>query len=185
MTDDECIEQARQIGVGSTLDKIKINAPVTFADLEAVGEGIAHVTEYGFCVHDFSMLPCQKNRDCLNCSEQVCIKGDVKKLERLKRQRSGILLQLKKAQHACEGDVYGADRWSQHQRVTLERVEQLIHILERSGTPDGSIIKLNIDNEFSPLKREIAARTRNIEFVIQPPSTELVDLDEIRLLMEF
>ncbi|WP_223534830.1 integrase [Pseudomonas sp. GL-B-16] len=185
MTDDEYVDQARLMGVGSALEKIKINAPVTFADLESVGEGIAHVTEYGFCVHDFSMLPCQKYRDCLNCSEQVCIKGDVKKLERLKRQRSGILLQLKKSQDACEGDVYGADRWSQHQRVTLERVDQLIHILERSDTPDGSIIKLNIDDEFSPLKREIAARTGNIESVIKSPSTELADLDEIRLLMEF
>lgn len=44
-----------------------------------------YVTEYGYCVHDFSMLPCQKHRDCLNCNEQVCVKGDEEKLERSKK----------------------------------------------------------------------------------------------------
>ncbi|WP_205905769.1 hypothetical protein [Enterobacter asburiae] len=117
------------------------------ADLEAVGEGIAHVTEYGFYVHDFSMLPCQKHRDCLSCTEQVCIKGDDEKLEHLKKQRDGIRLQLGKAQKASEESVYGADRWSQHQCKKLDRVGQLIEILESLGTANGS------DQEFSPLKR--------------------------------
>lgn len=183
VTDDEYIDQARQIGVGGVLEKIKTNAPVTFADLESVGDGIAHVTEYGFCVHDFSMLPCQKHRDCLNCSEQVCIKGDDKKLERLKRQRDGILIQLEKAKIACNGAVYGADRWSQHQKLTLERVEQLIDILERQDTPIGAIVKLNIDNEFSPLKRELSTQSES-EKAIQFRPTEISVLDEIRLLME-
>ncbi len=159
MVDDEYVDLARQAGVGSLLEKIKVNAPVTFADLEAVGEGIAHVTEYGFCVHDFSMLPCQKHRDCLNCTEQVCIKGDDEKLERLKKQRDGIYLQLGKAQEASEEGVYGADRWSQHQRRTLDRVGQLIDILESPSTANGSVIRLGIDQEFSPLKREITARS--------------------------
>lgn len=185
MTDDEYVNQARQIGVGGVLEKINTNIPVTFADLESVGEGIAHVTEYGFCVHDFSMVPCQKHRDCLNCSEQVCIKGDYKKLERLKIQRSGILMQLKKAQDACAEAVYGADRWSQHQRVTLERVEQLIDILERPDTPAGSIVKLNIDNDFSPLKREISARAKDAKSAILSTSAETPHLDELRLLMGF
>lgn len=41
MTDDEYVDLARQVGVGGVLEKIKVNAPVTFADLGAVGEGIA------------------------------------------------------------------------------------------------------------------------------------------------
>ena len=39
----------------------------------------AHTTEFGYCIHDFSMLPCQIHGDCLNCDEQVCIKGDAYK----------------------------------------------------------------------------------------------------------
>lgn len=160
MADDEYVDMARQAGVGGLLQKVKLNAPVTFADLDAVGEGIAHVTEYGFCVHDFSMLPCQKHRDCLNCIEQVCVKGDEEKLERLKKQRDGIRLQLTKALDASENSVYGADRWSQHQITTLERVGQLIEILESPSTANGSVIHLSIDQEFSPLRREVAAHTQ-------------------------
>ncbi|WP_079455762.1 integrase [Pseudomonas aeruginosa] len=180
MTDDEYVDLARQAGVGSVLEKIKVNAPVTLADLEAVGEGIAHVTEYGFCVHDFSMLPCQKHRDCLNCTEHVCIKGDAGRVERLKSQRDGIRLQLRKAQEASENGVYGANRWSQHQHKTLERVEQLIAILESPSIADGSAIRLGIDQEFSPLRREIAARSATPK--LAAPSVA-PDFDELRLIL--
>ncbi|WP_028621556.1 integrase [Pseudomonas sp. Ant30-3] len=181
MTDDEYVDMARQVGVGGVLQKIKLKVPVTFADLDAMGEGIAHVTEYGFCVHDFSMLPCQKHRDCLNCTEQVCVKGDEEKLERLKKQREGIRLQLRKAVNASEESVYGADRWSQHQITTLDRVDQLIEILESPTTANGSVIHLSVDQEFSPLKREIAAHTVVAEngapsILITP------DIDELRTL---
>ena len=182
MADDEYVDLARLIGVGGLIDKVTINAPVTFADLGAVGEGIAHVTEYGFCVHDFSMLPCQKHRDCLNCTEQVCIKGDDEKLERLKEQRDGIRLQLGKAQNASEEGVYGADRWSQHQSKTLGRIEQLIDILESPHTANGSVICLSMDQEFSPLKREIAARSGASKQVEQS-ILEAPALNELRLLL--
>jgi hypothetical protein len=182
MTDDEYVDMARQVGVGGVLQKVKLKAPVTFADLDAKGEGIAHVTEYGFCVHDFSMLPCQKHRDCLNCTEQVCVKGDEEKLERLKKQREGIRLQLRKALNASEESVYGADRWSQHQITTLDRVEQLIEILESPSTANGSVIHLSIDQEFSPLKREIAAHTAVAKN--GAPSISITpDVDELRTLL--
>lgn len=182
MSDDEYVDMARQAGVGGVLAKIKANMPVTFTELNAIGDGIAHVTEYGFCVHDFSMLPCQKHRDCLNCTEQVCIKGDDERLERLMQQRDGIRQQLEKAREASEDGLYGADRWSQHQHKTLERVSQLIEILESPKTPIGSVICLNNDQEFSPLKRELAARSDASELVA-PASSGQPALDEIRSLL--
>lgn len=139
------------------LKKIKTNAPVTLADLEAAGDSIAHVTELGFCSHDYSMLPCQKHRDCLNCSEHVCVKGDAVKLDNIRTLRALTDNQLKKAKAAQGEDYDGADRWSQHQIQTLERIDQLIQILESPEVPDGSVIRQNNDREFSPLKREIAA----------------------------
>jgi hypothetical protein len=181
MSDDEYVDLARLAGVGSALEKVKANVPVTFADLDAVGEGIAHVTEYGFCVHDFSMLPCQKHRDCLSCTEQVCIKGDDIRLERLLQQRDGIRMQLEKAREANEGGLYGADRWSQHQQQTLERVSQLIEILESPNTPKGSVVRLSNDQEFSPLRRELAARSGVPKLgTSSPPDTPV--LDELRSL---
>jgi hypothetical protein len=180
MTDDDYVALARQAGVGGVLEKIKAHPPVTFSDLEAIGEGIAHVTEYGFCIHDFSMLPCQKHRDCLNCTEQVCIKGDDEKLDRLKKQRDGIRLQLNKAQQASEDGVYGADRWSQHQLQTLERAEKLIQLLESPDLEDGAIIKLSNDQEFSPLNRAQASHTTQTTPSILSPDQYM---DELRSLL--
>ncbi|MFC4930730.1 integrase [Massilia sp. GCM10023247] len=180
MADDEYVAAARETGIGNGLAaKIKVNAPVTFDDLKAVGEGIAHVTEFGFCVHDYSMVPCQRYRDCLNCTEQVCVKGDPGKLERLKLQRDGIRLQLEKAKAASADGLYGADRWTQHQHKTLERADALIDLLESPQTPDGTVIWLSNDQEHSPLKRAIAALSSE-PALEQPPEP---DIGEIRLLL--
>lgn len=181
MTDDEHVAMAREAGVGVALGKIQQNIPVTYADLEAIGEGVAHVTPYGFCVHDYSMVPCQKYRDCLNCTEQVCVKGETVKYERLKTQRDGIRLQLVKAQAANEDGIYGADRWSQHQIKTLERVDQLIDILESKDIPDGTVVRLSSDQEFSPLKRAIASRSATPQ--LPSPEESDPDMDELRALL--
>lgn len=178
MSDDEYVDLARNAGVGGVLEKIQANMPVTYADLEAVGDGIAHVTEYGFCVHDYSMLPCQKHRDCLNCTEQVCVKGDATKLDRLKQQRNLIQLQLEKAKAADASGAYGADRWSQHQIKTLERLDQLIQMLESPDLPAGTAIRLSNDQEYSPLKRELAARQTSPRL-----SSPELDVDELRALL--
>ena len=181
MSDEEYIDLARLAGVGGVLDKVRANAPVTFADLDEIGDGIAHVTEYGFCVHDFSMLPCQRHRDCLNCTEQVCIKGDDQRLARLRLEREAIRMQLEKARYASADGLHGADRWSLHQEKTLARVNQLIEILESPGSPVGSVIRLSNDQEYSPLKRELAARSVAPELVAPSPS-EAPAIHELRSL---
>lgn len=178
MSDEEYVELARNAGVGGVLEKIKANMPVTLEDLEAVGDGIAHVNEYGFCVHDYSMLPCQKHRDCLNCTEQVCVKGDATKLDRLRQQRSLIQMQLEKAKAADASGTYGADRWSLHQINTLARLDQLIQMLESPDLPDGTAIRLSNDQEYSPLKRELVARQASPRLSSPEP-----DVDELRALL--
>ncbi|MNU78950.1 hypothetical protein D3C71_685530 [compost metagenome] len=188
MHDDEYVEMAREAGVGGVLGKVRTNAPVTYAGLEEIGEGIAHITDYGFCVHNFAMVPCPKHRDCLNCTEQVCVKGESVKLERLKAHRNGIQMQLAKSQNAEEQGVYGADRWTQHQLKTLERANQLIQILESPDVPDGTIVRLSNDQEFSPLKRAIAARSTTKKLAAPTPPAQNdegdeLDMDELRELM--
>lgn len=186
MTTDEYVGLAKDVGIGTALAKIKTNMPVTFADLDAMGEGIAHVTEFGFCIHDFSMLPCQKHRDCLNCIEQVCVKGDEGKLQRLIQQRDGIRLQLKKAYDATnsgEYDMGSVDRWTTHQIKTLERVDQLIQILESPDTEDGAVIRMRNDQEFSPLKRALAAKSKASKLVAPAKENEAPNMDDLRALL--
>lgn len=139
------------------LDKVKNHMPVTLKDLDAIGEGIAHITEFGYCVHDFAMIPCQKHLDCINCTEQVCIKGDDEKLTRLKQQRDSTRLQLEKAEKGIEDGIYGADRWYIHQKKTVQRADELIELLESSTIQDGAVIRLKNESEYSALKREQSA----------------------------
>jgi len=181
MSDEEHVDMARHVGIGTALAKVRQNLPVTLSDLEAVGDGVAHVTIFGFCVHDYAMLPCQKHRDCLNCTEHACVKGEAVKLERLKAHRDAIRTQLAKAKSANDDGIYGADRWSAHQIKTLERAEQLISILESKDTPDGTIIRLSSDQEFSPLKRAIAARSAAPS--LPAPEKSEHEINELRTLL--
>jgi hypothetical protein len=139
-------------------EKVKKNAPVTIKDLNDIGRAVAHITEFGFCVHEFSMVTCQKHLDCLNCSEQVCIKGDKERLRRLKIQQKLIQKEFEKAEQGIQKGYSGADRWYLHQKLTLSRVNELIKLLESKDLAEGAVIRLRNDLEHSPLKREIAAR---------------------------
>jgi hypothetical protein len=180
MSEDEYVAAAQKLGIGDGIvAKIKANAPVTLSDLQTLGDAIAHVTEFGFCVHDYSMVPCQRHRDCLNCTEQVCVKGDSEKLARLKLQRDGIRLQLEKAEAAASDGIYGSDRWTQHQRKTLERADALVNLLESPHTPEGTIIRLSDDNEHTALKRAVAARSGEASL----KQSTSPDIDELRRLL--
>ncbi|MFU5322108.1 integrase, partial [Pseudomonas aeruginosa] len=84
-------------------------------------------------------------------------------------------VQLDKAWAADESGYFGADRWSQHQLKTLERLDQLIEIMENPGIRDGSVIMLNNDQEYSPLKRELAARQGMSRLPESVPDMPLMD----------
>ena len=181
MTDAEHVERARNLGFGVALEKSRQNLPVMLKDLEAEDERIAHVTIFGYCLHDYSMLPCQRHLDCLNCTEHTCVKGEADKYVRLKDYRDSMRLQISKSQSAHQDGVYGADRWTEHQIRTLEKADQLVEILGSDEVPDGTIIRLTNDQEFSPLKRAIAARSKAPS--LPAPQPKVPDLDNLRALL--
>lgn len=108
------------------------------------------------------MFPCQRFRDCLNCTEQVCVKGD-RRIDRLK-ERLAIVEKLrdKAAQEIKEGTT-GADRWYEIHDLTENRLRELIGIMENPNIQNGAIIKLRNENEFSPLRRAIETKTQKNE----------------------
>jgi hypothetical protein len=101
----------------------------------------AHTTEFGYCIHDFSMLPCQIHRDCINCNEQVCIKGDVVREANIRRHRAETQQLLKEARAADESGYAGSNRWVEHQERTLSRLDQLCAILDAPNVPVGAVIQ--------------------------------------------
>lgn len=119
----------------------------------------AHTTDYEYCVHDFTMLPCQQHMDCINCEEEVCIKGQDPEKEANIRQlqrETAHLLNIAKAA-TVEGDP-GADRWVEHQQLTLARADQLCAILDDERVPAGAVIRLS--NLEAPSRIENAVQRR-------------------------
>ena len=115
---------------------------------EFLGLGVpaAHTTTYGMCTHNFASEPCQMYRDCINCEEQVCIKGDAHKEFNLRLLEEETENLLQKAKEACAEEEYGAIKWVQHQTKTLERVRAMLAILADPSVPPGSRIRLDLAN---------------------------------------
>jgi hypothetical protein len=103
----------------------------------------AHTTDYGHCVHDFTMLPCQLHQDCVNCNESVCIKGDQVRERNIRQGREEARLLLDKAEAAQNDSEAGADRWLVHQKLTFERLDNLCRIFDDAAVPIGAVIQLN------------------------------------------
>ncbi len=116
------------------------------------------MTEYGYCVHDYMISPCEKFRDCVNCTEQVCIKGDeTGKLERIKERLAKLERLFSLAEAAVEKGEMGADRWYQYHKKTVTRLRELVAILENPDIENGAQIKLK-GNDFSHFRRVAAKK---------------------------
>ena len=86
------VSKARRIG-GSMFGKELTVTPrqaITAQQVLQGASGAVHVTQFGACLHDFAMTPCPMFRDCLNCTEHACVKGD-KRAEAALRDRLAVI----------------------------------------------------------------------------------------------
>ena len=132
-------------------NQIIVNNPSTKKNFLELRFPTAHTTEFGFCVHDFTMLPCQKHRDCINCREHVCIKGDARKTENVRFHFEVIEGELAKTKAAIEEGYAGANRWYEKHLATYERLKQLLSVLDDPTVPNGTVIHITPENEFIPI----------------------------------
>jgi hypothetical protein len=151
MSSDEVqvpIGQALKAGFTSELEPVEAMARNLMIRSEFKGLGLtaAHTTEYGWCRHNFASEPCQMYRDCINCQEQECVKGESHKEANLRQLKGETEYLLKQAKAALSDEEYGADVWVKHQATTLERVNLMLSILENPEVPVGSLIRLDISN---------------------------------------
>ncbi len=116
------------------------------SDFNALDLTAAHVTDYGYCRHSFASEPCQMYRDCLNCEEQECVKGEAHKEANLRRRKAEIEYLLEQAKQALAEAEYGADAWVKHQTLTLERITGLLAVIDDPSRPAGTRIRLDIEN---------------------------------------
>ena len=102
----------------------------------------AHTTDLGFCVHDYTMSPCQLHRDCIHCEDLLCVKGDEEKTIRLRESLDEARELLRKAADAVGEGYAGGDRWLAHHQSTVERLSQLCSIMDNPSVPHGAVVQL-------------------------------------------
>ncbi len=179
MSEYEMVAMAEQLNTSLILygpsGEVDKHVPITIQEFNTLEKGAVHITEFGVCVYDFSMTPCDKYRDCINCSEQVCIKGETDKLARIKARLQEVNNQYLAAEKAMTDGLAGADRWYEYHSNTLGRLKDLLSILENPDVVDGAQIKLRNDKEFSPLRRAIESKISSPKLGKHGKDTKLLE----------
>jgi hypothetical protein len=138
------IQQSKNNDDELGLREFEISTPETLQEINTRSAQTAHITEFGVCEHDYIMSPCPKHRDCINCEEQSCIKGDDEKLARLKKRHERESMLIEGDKKAVGDGLLNADRHYHKRLITIQRCEELIGILSDENVPDGSTVKLSI-----------------------------------------
>jgi hypothetical protein len=149
MSSDEVqapISQALKRGFTANIVSADFRDLIARSEFKGIGVVAAHTTEYGWCTHNFASEPCQMYRDCINCEEQECIKGEEHKVANLRLLKNETEYLLKEAREALSDDEHGADTWVKHQTKTLERVNVLISIMDDLSVPAGARVRLSVHN---------------------------------------
>ena len=138
------------------------NALISRTEFLASQIGSAHQTDLGACLHDYSLLPCQRFGDCLGCEENVFIKGDPKHQAGIEERQALTTMQLETARAAMLDGDYGADLWVQDHETTLRRLALVLSIHCDASIPSGTLVNLPADGrdtELSMAMRERDAKT--------------------------
>lgn len=169
-------EPTKSVGPFANIDNRIFIRRDEFASIKVI---TAHITEFGYCVHDYAQSPCQVHQDCMNCNEQVCVKGDARAEIHLRKTRADLMRLQAEASIALSEEVLGAAEWFDCQSRTLERVSQLIAILDDPVVPQGAIIQLN--GVVPPSRLAMAEESRRL--LTKPVSQAITTLDDVHALL--
>jgi hypothetical protein len=128
----------------------------------------AHTTDFGFCAHDYAMSPCQLHLDCINCNDQVCLKGDECGEANVRSKYEETRVLLLEAEAAEADMAYGATHWVKHQQMALERLAQLIQIFDDRRVAIGAVIRLSHIKPASRIEQAVNAR-KSVGLQADPP----------------
>lgn len=137
-------DQTKMIG---PLADAPSNLPITRDQFAQLRMPTGHITELGVCVHDYTMSPCSRHRDCIQCEDLVCVKGDVERTSRIQQMLQETVNLLRQAEEAVEQGFAGSRRWYEHHLVTVERLAKICKALEDSAVPDGAVLHLRSVDE--------------------------------------
>ncbi|MDE2873884.1 MAG: hypothetical protein OXQ93_00480 [Gemmatimonadota bacterium] len=108
-----------------------------------------HLTKYGACLHDFSMSPCPVYRDCLNCVEHACVKGD-RRAEKALRERLAIMERsIAAAARAAAAGEPSSAIWLSRKQVELARLRELAALIDDETIPEGAVLTLDAEARYA------------------------------------
>ncbi|HGD3514038.1 TPA: DNA-binding protein, partial [Klebsiella aerogenes] len=95
-------------------------------DFDNLNQGAIHLTEFGYCVHNYLVRPCTKINEFIEYDNETL---DMKSVDRIRLQSvREKIMQLKRiTKIAYENGDYGADKWLQHHEKKLERINKLLN----------------------------------------------------------
>ena len=151
------------------LDAVERNLPVSFEMLGNKNRiGTVQLTAFGFCEHDWWMIPCSKSGECLSCKEHACVKGLPKSLERLKDFEQFQIKELQRAYDQVIINKQGNEAWYHYHAKKLAIIKTLITMMESDGLPDGYIIRIPEELDESMIKT--ALQERGLESKVEESS---------------
>ncbi|MEZ9364217.1 integrase [Vibrio sp. 10N.286.49.E11] len=142
---------------GTTQIQVQVATPRTLQELNTKAALTAHTNEFGMCVTSYMAEPCTKYRDCINCDKQVCEKGDDGKCERIRQRLKDEKRLLQMDKRAVDDGVQGATQFYERRKLTTERCEQLLTMMEDQSIEDGSLIRLLNVEDVTQLDRAMDA----------------------------
>ncbi|OCH76011.1 integrase [Vibrio breoganii] len=170
-------------GTGALQSMLQVANPRTLQELNTKAALTAHTTEFGMCVTSYMAEPCTKYRDCINCNEHICEKGDDGKCERIRKRLKDEKKLLVKDKKAVDEGVQGAVQFYERRKLTTERCEALLAMMEDPSIEDGSLIKLLNIEDVTQLDRAMDAngkkRLPKIENFQRIKGAQKVTLDEM------
>ncbi|GLK91776.1 hypothetical protein [Pseudomonas turukhanskensis] len=146
-----------------------------FASLKII---TAHTTENGFCIHDYTQSPCEHHNNCTSCEDHVCIKGDIRAENNIRASYKELLILQDDARKAFSTDVLGSAEWFIYQSHQIQRMKELITLLDDPDVPVGSVIQISPTPFLTGIIRE--KETQNLT---EKKQIEFSSLDDLRHLL--
>lgn len=95
-------------------------------DFDNLNQGAIHLTEFGYCVHNYLVRPCTKINEFIEYDNETLDMKSVDRI-RLESMREKLMQLINITQIAFENGDYGADKWLQHHEKNLERINKLLN----------------------------------------------------------
>lgn len=116
--------------------------PIIEAEAAAYRDGPIHRSRYGLCRRSWRIGPCNKFGDCLNCSEVLICKGDRVATNIIAIDRDNLVATYNAAQEAISRGERSATRWLTVAAPQIQRLNNLLAILNDPLIEDGSPIEI-------------------------------------------